>query len=53
MSISRSIKRRKMLAEGRRTTCPKCHGKLVKKDGYGTVCPECGWRKKEAGKDGT
>lgn len=51
VSISRSIKRRKMLAEGRRTTCPKCHAKLKEKPGYGTVCDECGWWKKEAGKD--
>lgn len=47
VSISRSIKRRKMLAEGKRTTCPKCHAKLVEKPGYGTVCAECGWLKKE------
>jgi protein-arginine kinase activator protein McsA len=47
MSISRSIKRRKMLAGKRRTTCPKCHATLKEKPGYGTVCVECGWWKKE------
>ena len=52
MSISRSIKRKKMLAEGRRTICPKCHSKLIEKPEYGTVCAECGWWKKETGKDG-
>ena len=45
MSISRSIKRKKMLAEGRRTTCPKCRAKLKEKPGYGLLCAECGWRK--------
>lgn len=51
MSLSRSIKRRKMLREKKRTTCPKCHSKLVEKPGYGIVCPDCGWWKKEAAKD--
>ena len=51
MSLSRSIKRRKMLRENKRTTCPKCHDKLIDKPGYGIVCAECGWWKKEAAKD--
>lgn len=51
MSLSRSIKRRKMLRENKRTTCPKCRAKLVEKPGYGIVCPDCGWWKKEAAKD--
>lgn len=51
MSLSRTIKRRKLLANGRRSTCPKCHAKLIEKPGYGTVCGECGWWKKENGND--
>lgn len=51
MSLSRSIKRRKMLAQNGRTTCPKCHAKLIEKPGYGAVCAECGCWKKEDGKD--
>lgn len=51
MSLSRSIKRRKMLRENGRTTCPKCHAKLIEKPGYGTVCAECGWWRKAAAKD--
>ena len=31
-----------------RTTCPKCHAKLIEKAGYGQVCQECGWTKLEA-----
>ena len=45
MSLSRSIKRRKMLREKGRTTCPRCRAELMDKPGYGIVCPECGWRK--------
>ncbi len=51
MSLSRSIKRRKMLREKGRTTCPKCRAKLIEKHGYGILCAECGWQKKEAAKD--
>lgn len=28
-----------------RTTCPKCHAKLIEKSGYGLACQECGWAK--------
>ena len=31
-----------------RRTCRKCGAKLVNKPEYGTVCPECGWTKKNA-----
>lgn len=31
-----------------RTTCPKCHAKLIEKAGYGQACQECGWTKLEA-----
>ena len=31
-----------------RTTCPKCHAKLIEKSGYGLACQECGWTKLEA-----
>lgn len=31
-----------------RTTCPKCHAKLIEKPGYGLACQECGWTKFEA-----
>jgi len=51
MSLSRSIKRKKMLANGERKTCPKCHAKLIIKPGYGTVCANCGWWKKERQND--
>ena len=55
MSFKRSLKRRieaadrdKKFAEGRR--CPKCkNGELKFKNGYGTVCPECGWWKEMPG----
>ena len=45
MSISRSAKRRKIRQENGRTTCPKCHSKLIEKPGYGRICVECGWVK--------
>ena len=31
-----------------RTTCPKCHAKLIEKSGYELACQECGWAKLEA-----
>ena len=31
-----------------RTTCPKCHAKLIEKAEYGQACQECGWTKLEA-----
>lgn len=46
MSFSRKLKRQKVRNSHRsRTTCPKCHAKLVEKTGYGLVCMECGWMK--------
>lgn len=45
MSISRKIKRNVDRLKNGRTTCPKCHAKLVYKSGYGNVCAECGWWK--------
>lgn len=47
MSLSRSMKRKKLAGKGR-TTCPKCHAKLIEKPGYGMVCEECGWWKGRA-----
>lgn len=41
--FARKIKRRK----NGRTTCPKCHAKLIEKSGYGLVCQECGWWKQK------
>lgn len=49
MSFARKIKRRHMLKTRKetygRTTCPRCHDKLVEKYGYGLVCANCGWQK--------
>ncbi len=47
MSLARKIKRGIDKTENGRTTCPKCHVKLVEKSGYGLVCAECGWWKKD------
>ena len=46
MSLARKIKRSIAHKKNGRTTCPKCHAKLVEKPGYGIVCAECGWWKK-------
>ena len=47
MSIEREFRRRAMLAEmranGIRSTCRKCGGKMMTKPGYGWVCLSCGW----------
>ena len=47
MSFARKLKRKTQLSKNRRTTCPKCHEKLIEKPGYGLVCAECGWWKEE------
>ena len=46
MSFARKCKRRsdRDSRQGR-TTCPKCHAKLIEKPGYGLACQECGWTK--------
>ena len=46
MSFARKCKRRsdRNNRQGR-TTCPKCHAKLIEKTGYGPICMECGWMK--------
>ena len=45
MSVLRSIKRQMLKEQGKivSKTCPKCHGELCEKPGYGTVCMVCGW----------
>ena len=48
MSIKRKIKRITQRKKDGRTTCPKCHSKLVEKAGYGKVCAECGWWNRRA-----
>lgn len=50
MSFARKLKRKHEKKLGR-TTCPKCHSKLLEKPGYGLVCAECGWWKKPEGGD--
>ena len=45
-NMLRKIKRG-MRTKNERTTCPKCHAKLIEKYGYGMVCEECGWWRKE------
>lgn len=55
MSFKRSLKRRiesayqtREILEGKR--CPKCKIMGLKfKNGYGIVCPECGWWKEMPG----
>ena len=48
MSFARKCKRRSSRNNRQgRTTCPKCHTKLIEKPGYGLVCMECGWMKRE------
>ena len=46
MSFARKCKRRsdRNNRQGR-STCPKCHAKLIEKSGYGLTCMECGWMK--------
>ena len=53
MSFARKLKRKHEKKERKadRTTCPKCHSKLLEKPGYGLVCAECGWWKKPDGGD--
>ena len=49
MSFSRKCKRLSARNSHQdRTTCPKCHAKLIEKPGYGLACQECGWTKLEA-----
>ena len=46
MSFARKCKRRSSRNNRQgRSTCPKCHAKLIEKTGYGLVCMECGWMK--------
>lgn len=49
MSIARTVRRERMRelkkTKHGRSTCPKCHTKLVEKVGYGMVCCKCGWSK--------
>lgn len=47
MSFARKLKRHINGGNKGRTTCPKCHSKLLEKPGYGLVCAECGWWKNE------
>lgn len=46
MGFARKCKRRheRNNRQGR-STCPKCHAKLIEKPGYGLACQECGWTK--------
>ena len=49
MSFSRKCKRLSARNSHKgRTTCPKCHAKLIEKPGYGLACQGCGWTKLEA-----
>lgn len=49
MSFARKCKRRSSRNNRqKRSTCPKCHAKLIEKPGYGLACQECGWWKIEA-----
>lgn len=46
MGFARKCKRRSDRNNRQsRSTCPKCHAKLIEKTGYGLVCMECGWTK--------
>lgn len=47
MSFERELRRRalqaNMIANGMRSTCRKCKGKMLCKPGYGWICTACGW----------
>ncbi len=44
MSFARKMKRRNKP----RTTCPRCHRKLIEKPGYGIlICADCGYEQKK------
>lgn len=46
MSFARKCKRRSDRDNRQgRTTCPKCHAKLIEKTGYDLACQACGWTK--------